>query len=271
MQEHRASVIDFDLLGESSYLAGDGIDLAHEPDCKVRDVDTEIEHRAAARFRSRREPFLSRRPKLRSAMRKPRADEVRLADCATGKRVLDGALDSAEAPLHRDHQHPASFRGRVDHLARLGRGWRHRLFDEHVRARIERLDGKFTMQIVRREDADRVGALARQHFVEVGIDFRTARVVGREGSRNAFGFGGGAGLYRDDWRVGNAGERRNVRALGNRTGAGNRNPDHRTRPRRSFDGFLLTCPRGGPVESSIHWMYGGEPRSAFNARTSGTS
>ena len=124
-------------------------------------------------------------------------------------------------------KHAIGFRSRVDHFARLGRGGSHRLFHEHVRARIERLDRKFAVQIIRREDADGVGMLARQHFIEIRIDLRAVRVIRRKCPRNTLGFFCGAALYRDDLCVGDARQRRNMRALGNRTSACNRNPDHR--------------------------------------------
>ena len=115
------------------------------------------------------------------------------------------------------------------------------------------------METIRREDSDCVRSFARQHFVEVGIDLRTARVVRPQRTCHAVGLLRGAALDRDDLRVGDTFESGNMRALGNRTGTRNRNFDHRGRLRI------------GPVESSIHWMYGGEPRSACNDRTSGTS
>src|ERR1700735_2142448 len=97
MQNHRAGVVDFDLLGEGADLSRDGIDLSHEPDGEIRDVNAEIEHRAAAGFGSRREPILPWRPQVRPAVREPRANEVQLADCAAREGVLDSAFHSTEA------------------------------------------------------------------------------------------------------------------------------------------------------------------------------
>src|SRR5208282_249592 len=159
-------------------------------------------------------------------------------------------------------------------LARGSGSRRHRLFHEHVRAQVERLDSKFAMQMVRREDSDRIGTLAPQHFIEIGIDVRPARIARPKRPCNALGLVSGAALYRDDLSVGDTPERRNVRAFGNRASARNRNPDHWERPRRSvarLGGRFFAAARSGPVDSSSHLMYGGEPRSAFNASTSGTS
>src|SRR5208282_2096734 len=166
LQNHRSRVLDFDLFGEDANLSRHGIDPAHDPDCKIGDMNAKIEHRAATCFRSRREPLLSRRPGLGSAVRKARANEMGLANRPARDGILDSALDSAEALLHRDHQHPPSLRRRIDHLARGSSSGRHRLFHEHVRARAERLYGKFAMQIIRCEDSDRIWTLARQHLVE---------------------------------------------------------------------------------------------------------
>ena len=237
-------------------------------------MNAKIEHRAPACFRSRREPLLSRRPGLGSAMRKARANGMGPANRPARDCILDRALDSAVALLHRDHQHPPSLRRRIGHPVRGGRSRRHRLFNEHVRARAERLNGKFAMQIVRRENTDRVGTLARQHLVEIGIDVRPACVVRPNRPRYALGLFSGAALYRDDLSVGDAPQRRNMRAFGNRTSARNRNLDHWDRRRSAvarFRGHCFPSARSGPVESSSHLTYGGEPRSAFSARTSGTS
>ena len=145
--------------------------------------------------------------------------------------VLDCALDAAKAPLHRDHQHAPSFPCRIDHHARSRRRRRHRLFDEHVRTRLQRLDRKFAMQTIRREDSNCVGTFARQHFVEIGIDLRTARVVRPQRACDAIGLLRGAALDRDDLRFSHTPESGNMRSLGNRAGTRNRNPDHRGRLR----------------------------------------
>ena len=137
-----------------------------------------------------------------------------------------------------------AFARRIDHLARGRRGRRHRLFDEHVRAGIQRLDCKFAMQTIRREDSDCVGTFAREHLVEIGIDLRTARVVRPKRLRNALGFVGGAALHRDDLRVGDTAQRGNMRALGDRTGARNRDPDHFERPNSRLGGGLIGCAPG---------------------------
>ena len=108
--------------------------------------------------------------------------------------VLDCALDSAESPLHRDHQYPPRFRRCVDHFARVRSGGSHRLLHQRVRAGVERLYGKFAMQMIRREDTDRVGPFAREHFVEIGIDFRATGVVRPSGPRDALGLVRGAAL-----------------------------------------------------------------------------
>ena len=96
---------------------------------------------------------------------------------------------------------------------------------------LERLDGELAMQMIRREDSDGVGTLAREHLVEIRVDLGAARVVGPERTRDALGLVGGAALQRDNLGVGDAAQRGNMRALGNRTSAGNRDPDHRERPR----------------------------------------
>src|SRR5271170_4926664 len=99
MENHRTGVIDFDPLGKRANLPRNRFDLSHEPDRQICHMNAEVQHRTAARFRSRREPLLPGRPELRSAMRKPRANEIRPADCTARERVLDGAFDSAEPPL----------------------------------------------------------------------------------------------------------------------------------------------------------------------------
>ena len=77
-------------------------------------------------------------------------------------------------PEHQDVPGAALY---VDHALRLLHGGRHRLFAEHVLARLERFDRMCAVQEVRRADAHRLHALVAEHFLKAAV-YRAAVLLG---------------------------------------------------------------------------------------------
>src|SRR2546427_629394 len=76
------------------------IGTAEIPAREVRDMHAEIEHRAAARLRGIREPFLPRRPPFGTSVREARTDEIRRTDNIGVEGTLHRGLQSPVAALH---------------------------------------------------------------------------------------------------------------------------------------------------------------------------
>lgn len=92
------------------------------------------------------------------------------AEVAADDRCARRLKFGHKTPFHFDYQHFTDAVGGVDHFSGFGGGGRHRFFDQHVFAGVERSDGRGAVRGCRGTDADGVDRVECEQLAIIGKD-----------------------------------------------------------------------------------------------------
>ena len=132
----------------------------------------------------------------------PQPETARVIDLARVAAFQDrfGDLGVAmEAEILRDHECAPHFLGDLDDFGGFPGVERHRLFDQHVLASLQGVNGDPRVQMVRHGDGHRINVRLIQQVVVIGVRAGDFEAVGR--LLEAFGVGFGDGHRGGAWTM----------------------------------------------------------------------